>query len=95
MVGDRDLCRVYRLGRCSLAERIEIQRFVLDIGNVHIDETETDFLELGLDIVGHLLFEDLAFGIDLLDIHRGNRRTQLAEDNVFGQRFDLLLRFAE
>ena len=64
-----DLCFVDGLGSCFLSEGFDIARFVLDIGDIDIDELQADLLEFDLDILLDVLLEGIAVLIELLDRH--------------------------
>ncbi len=71
-------------GLCSslLAESLDVAGLVTDIGHVDIDELQTDLAELSLHILADCSEELVAVGIDFLDVHRGDHKTELTEKNV-------------
>ncbi len=84
-LGDGDLRVVDRLCGGLLPEGDDIARFVGNVGNVHVDEAQTDLFQLALDVAGDGFEKLVAVGVDLFDVHGGDDEAQLAEDDVFGE----------
>ena len=82
---------------CSslLTESLDVAAFILDIGHVHIDQAQTDLLQFYLDVSRDSLKELVAIGVQLLDTHRGNNQTKLAEKDVSSQFLNLLRRLSK
>ena len=69
--------------------------FVCNVGNVYVDEPQTDLLEFRFDVVGHRLKEFIAVRVDLLDLHRRDDQTHLTKDDVLRDLLDLVCFHAE
>ena len=82
LLGNLYLGFVDGLGSSFLTEGLDIARFVLDIGDVHVDEFQTDLLELYLDVLLDVLLEDVTVLVEFLDRHGGDDETELAEKNI-------------
>lgn len=89
LLGDAFLRVVDGLGRRFLTERDDVARFVVDVRHVDVDQAQTDFFQLGLDVPADLLEELIAVGVDLLDVHRCDDDTKLTEDDVLGKLLNL------
>ncbi len=78
------------LGGGFFAQGVNVAALVRDVGDVHVDEPQADFLQLALHIAGNGLQKFIPVGVDFLNVHGGDDQTQLAENNVFGQLLDFL-----
>ena len=55
--------------------------YVGDVGDVYVDEIETDFVQFRLYIATDRRQKTFAIGVDLFDGQRRDRQTQLTENN--------------
>ena len=70
-----------RLRGSLLANGVDISRLVGDVGYVHVNQQQTDFVQLRFERSLNVLEERLAVTINVLDPHRGDDLTKLAEDD--------------
>ena len=87
-VGHVDERLVVGLGGRLATDVLDVVRFVGDVGDVHVDEVQTDLVEFSVNVLGHQGEEGLTVLVDLLDGQRGNGQTQLTEDDLLGHVFD-------
>ncbi len=73
---------LHRLGGGLAANRLDVTRFIGDVGDVDVDEHQADLLQLGLQRRLDAVQEFLAIAIDVLDAHRSDHLAELAEDDV-------------
>ena len=77
------------LGGGFLTEGLDVAGLVADIGDVDVDEFQTDLAELGLDVLADGGEELVAVGVDLLDIHGSDDQTELSEEDIGGDVLDV------
>ena len=79
--------------RCSfLTECLDVTALIIDVGHVHVDETETNLLQFHLDVAGDGLEELVTVGVQFLNTHGGNHQTQLTEEDVSCQFLNMTCR---
>ena len=91
LLGNLYLRTVDRLSGGTFSDRLDVPALVGDVSNVHVDQRETDLVDLlghvGVD-QGHELLTVL---VDLLDRQRRDNQAQLTKDDILGLLLDLLL----
>ena len=81
---------ILHCSRCSLlTNTLDIVGVVGDIDYVHVNQLQTDLLELLLDVVVDVLEERVAVLVDLLNGERSDGQTQLTEDYLLGHLLDV------
>ena len=88
-LSNRDLRVVDSLCGCFFTESGDVSAFVADIGYVNVDEAKTDFLKLGFHVARNRFKEFVTVGVDLLDVHRCDYKTELTEDDILCELLDL------
>ena len=82
-------------GCCFLAQSFDVSRLVLDVGHIHVDESQTYLLELHFHVCRDGLQEFVTVGVQLLNAHGGYYQTELTEEDVSGQFLNLLCRLSQ
>ena len=77
------------LGGSFLTERFDVAALVFDVGDVDIDELQTDFLQFDLHILHNVLLELVAVAVQFFDRHRSDDQTELSEENIAGHFLDV------
>ncbi len=69
---------------CSgfFTESVDVTGLVVDIGNVYVDKPQTYLFQFYLNIVGNRHKELVTVGIYFLDLHGGDNKTELSEDDI-------------
>ncbi len=83
------------LGGALLAERVEVALLVADLLDGQDVDVDAHLLEIDGRLVGHLLREGLAVGVDLLDGQRAEDRPQVPFERLEDDALDLFGRHAE
>ena len=78
-----------------LTEGGDVARGVADVGDVGVDEVETDFVEFDVDAAGDAADEFFSVSVDFFNGQRGDDDAHLAHDDFRGQVADVLPRAAE
>ncbi len=78
-----------------LTDRVDVTRLVRDIGDIHVDQLQTQLGQLGLQRALNVFQERVAVAIDLIDPHRSDHLSQLTEDHFFRLLADFTNRQAE
>ena len=60
LFGDIDFCLVNGCGRRFFPDGVDVFRLVSDVGDIDVEESEADFVELGLDVFLNRFEEALA-----------------------------------
>ncbi len=82
LIGNVTACLLYRRRSRLAPDRLDVPRFVVDVGDVHVDEHQSDLLELRLQRLLNVVQKCLAILVDLLDAHGGDDLPKLPEDDV-------------
>ena len=70
------------LGSSLLAQGFDVAALVLDVGNIDIDEFQTNLLEFDLHIGRDSLQELVTVTVEFLNAHGGNNQTELTEEDI-------------
>ena len=89
MLSHTHLSLVDSLSGSLTTKSLDISRLVLDIGNIDVDESQTNLLQFHLYIGRDTLKELIAVGIQLLDAHCSNNKTKLTKEDITSQFLNL------
>ena len=81
-------CIVNRFCSCFTSESGNVAGFVADVGDVYVDQAQTDFLQFGFYVTADFFQKLVAVSIDFLNIHGCDDQTELTKDNIFCQVLD-------
>jgi hypothetical protein len=72
-----------------LADRVDVAGFVRDVRDIDVDQLQADLVQFRFQRGHNVRQEPFPVAVDLLDVHRGDNLTQLAENDFFRLLADL------